>query len=105
MVGGKGFKSPFTNTGVDIYSLQSTRIQQMITKQSTLSDSDQFFWRVALDKNCPPTLKGRVDKIKSELTLSEVISLIEVLEIESALEEAFRRDEEIKAKAKENKGK
>ena len=63
-----------------------------------ISDKDQFFLRVALDKNCPPSLKGRLDKIKTDLTLNEVVSLIEVLEIEAAVEEAFHLDEEFKNK-------
>ena len=94
MVGRKGFQNPFNGANTKPSGAQSTRVRALIDKQSTLSAVDQFFWRVALDKNCPPSLKGRVEKIKTELTLPEVMQLIEVLEIEAAIEEAFRLDEE-----------
>jgi len=98
VVGGKGFKNPLSKTGSGSLGPQSTRIHHLIDKQSTISDKDQFFWRVALDKNCPPSLKGRLDKVKTEMSLNEVVRLIEVLEIEAAVEEAFHLDEELKNK-------
>ena len=96
MVGGKGFKNPYDRSDKDNAGSQSTRIQKLIEEKSELTYKDQFFWRIALDKNCPPSLRGRADKLKSDLTLREVIQLLETLEIESAIEEAINLDEKIK---------
>ena len=52
-----------------------------------------------MDKNCPPTLKGRVDKIK-QMYLRDVYQLVDMLEVEAALEEAYRLDTELANKTK-----
>lgn len=56
-----------------------------------------MFWRIARDKNSP---EKRVEVLKYKYTLPSLMQLLEMLEIEAAIEEAMEKDAELESKKK-----